>query len=118
MTPSIAAPNLFSFCDKVDRFCNFKLRPNFRYDNFVFNKLDNESFRPKKITLVSGNADDKKNLHPGGRKFIFFNRFSGDLLFTSLFSFSFFDSCFFVCLFDVFDKNVYSNSHLTMQADE
>ena len=41
MTPSIAAPNLFSFCDKVDRFFNFKLRPNFRYDNFVFNKLDN-----------------------------------------------------------------------------
>ena len=40
MTP-IATRNLFSFCDKVDRFFNFKLRPNFRYDNFVFNKLDN-----------------------------------------------------------------------------
>ena len=26
----------------------------------------------KKNTLVSGNAGDEKNLHPGGRKFIFF----------------------------------------------
>ena len=25
----------------------------------------------KKNTLVSGNAGDEKNLHPGGRKFIF-----------------------------------------------
>ena len=30
----------------------------------------------KKNTLVSGNADDEKNLHPGGRKFIFFNQFN------------------------------------------
>ena len=29
--------------------------------------------KPKKRnnTVVSGNADDEKNLHPGGRKFIF-----------------------------------------------
>ena len=26
-------------------------------------------------TLVSGNAGNDKNLHPGGRKFIFFNNF-------------------------------------------
>ena len=30
----------------------------------------------KKNTLVSGNAGDEKNLHPGGRKFIFFNQFN------------------------------------------
>ena len=28
--------------------------------------------RPKKKTLVSENADDEKNLHPGGRKKKFF----------------------------------------------
>ena len=28
--------------------------------------------RPKTNTLVSGNTGDEKNLHPGGRKFIFF----------------------------------------------
>ena len=48
----------------------------------------------KKKTLVSGNAVDQKNLHPGGRKFIFFNRFSGNIL--SLFFFIFF--CFFCIL--------------------
>ena len=29
-----------------------------------------------KNTLVSGNASDGKNLHPGGRKFIFLNQFN------------------------------------------
>ena len=38
----------------------------------------------------SGSADDKKNLHPGDRKSIFFNQFSGDTLFCSLASFTFF----------------------------
>ena len=55
--------------------------------------------KPKKI-LVSGNAGDVKNLPPGGRKFFFFYRFSGDILFSSLVSFVFFYYCFlFVCLF-------------------
>ena len=52
--------------------------------------------RPKKNTLVSGNLGDKKNLL-GGRKFIFFNRFSGDTFFSSLVSFAFLILVFFVC---------------------
>ena len=28
----------------------------------------------KKTTLVSGDAGDEKDLHPGGRKFIFFTQ--------------------------------------------
>ena len=31
----------------------------------------------EKNTLISGNAGDEKNLHPGGRNFIFFNQFNG-----------------------------------------
>ena len=69
--------------------------------------------------------DDEKNLHPGGRKFIgYFNRFSGDILFSSLVSFDFFYSCFFVvvvavvvCLFFQL-KNVYSDTHRTLRAGE
>ena len=45
--------------------------------------------RPKK-KLVSGNAGDEKNPHPGSYKFIFLNQFSGDILFSSLVSFAFF----------------------------
>ena len=42
-------------------------------------------------------------IHPGGRKFIFFNQFSGDIIFSSLVSFAFLILVFFfVCLFDVF----------------
>ena len=48
----------------------------------------------KKITHVSGN---EKNLPLSCRKLLFFNQFSGDILFSSLVSFAFFDSCF-VCL--------------------
>ena len=54
--------------------------------------------KKKKICLVSGNAGDEKNFHPGGRKFLFFGRFSGDILFSFLGSFAFFNPCF-VCLF-------------------
>ena len=43
----------------------------------------------------------------------FFNRFSGDILFSSLISFAFFDSC--LCLFFGI-KNVYSDTHSTMWA--
>ena len=56
---------------------------------------------PKKI--VSGNAGDEKNLHPGGRKFIFFNWFSGDTVFSFLVSFAFYVFLFF-CLFLCFLK--------------
>ena len=58
--------------------------------------------RPKKKALVSGNAGDEKNLHPGVRRFIFFNRFSGDILFSSLvslFSFILVFFCLFICCF-------------------
>ena len=58
--------------------------------------------RPKKVTLVSGNAGDEKKLHPGGHKFIFFNQFSRDILFSSLVYFDFFDSSFLVVCFVFF----------------
>ena len=35
---------------------------------------------PEKITHVSENAADEKNVHPGGRKFNFFKLFFGLLL--------------------------------------
>ena len=54
--------------------------------------------KKKKETLVSGNAGDEKNLHPSGRKFISFNQFSRNSLFSSLVSFAFF-AYFFVLLF-------------------
>ena len=54
----------------------------------------------KKNALVSGNADDEKNLHPGGHKFIFFKSFSGDIIFSSLVCFTFLYSWgFFACWF-------------------
>ena len=60
----------------------------------------------KKKNLVSGNAGDEKNLHSGGRKLIFLNRFFGDILLSSLVSFAFFVFCFFVffCLLVCFLK--------------
>ena len=76
--------------------------------------------RPKKIekALVSGNAGNVKNLPPGGHKFIFFYRFSGDIVFSSLVSFVFFYYCFFLfvylLLFEI--ENVYSDTHSTVRA--
>ena len=50
---------------------------------------------------------------------LFFNRFSGDILFSSLVSFAFFILVFlFVCLFVFEIKNVYSATHSTMRAGE
>ena len=63
---------------------------------FVFN---HKGQKKKKNTLVSGNAGDEKNLHPGNRKFIFLNWFSGDILFSFLVPFAFLGSCFFLLLF-------------------
>ena len=51
----------------------------------------------KNNTLLSGNAGDEKNLNSGGRNFFSFDRCSRDILFSSLASFAFFDSCFFFC---------------------
>ena len=70
---------------------------------FIIRVLLQSGQKKNKKTLVSGNVGDVKNLPPGGRKFIFFNRFSGDVLFSSLVSFVFFYYCFFfVCLFVAF----------------
>ena len=75
-------------------------------DLFLTNKplsFQFTSVRPKsKILLFSEMRVDEKNLHPGDRKFIFFNRFSGYIFFSSLVSFDFFCILFFlllVCLF-------------------
>ena len=48
-----------------------------------------ERWGQKNNTLVSGNAGDKKNLHPGGHKFGFLSRFSRDIIFSSLVYFAF-----------------------------
>ena len=50
-------------------------------------------------TLVSRNAGDKKNLHPGSHKFTCFNQFSGNIIFSSLVSLAFLYSCFFFFVF-------------------
>ena len=73
-----------------------------------------------KKNLISGNAGNKKNLHPGRHKFFFFNQFSRDILFPFLVSFAFFYFCFvlFVCLLFFEIKNVYSDTHSTMRACE
>ena len=48
------------------------LAPSFQFDNLTaFTSCKSK----KKYTLVSGNAGDEKNLHPGGRKFIFLINF-------------------------------------------
>ena len=55
------------------------------------------------------------------RKFISLNRFSRDIIFSSLVSFAFFGSCFFfffgiLLLFEI--TNVYSDTHSIMRAGE
>ena len=73
----------------------------------------------KKKSLVSGNAGDEKNLHPGSRKFIFLSIFRRYSLFFFNF-FCFFYSCFlFVYLFVLLEnKDVYSDTHSTIRAGE
>ena len=59
-----------------------------------------------------------KNLHPGDRK-LFFNRFSGDTLFSSLVSFAFLVLVFIFCCLLFFEmKNVYSDTHSIKWAGE
>ena len=70
------------------------------------------------FSFLSGNAGDEKNLRTGGRKFIFFNRFSGDILFSFFIFICFFLSLFsFCCLFFEI-KNIYSYTHSTMRAGQ
>ena len=69
--------------------------------------------KTKKITVVSENVCDKKNIHLGGRKFIFLNRFSGGVPFSSLVSFAFLILVFFLLyLFDDFwnEKCIFWNT--------
>ena len=65
------------------------------------NENENDSEKLIKLfSLVAGNAGDKKNLHSSGRNFFFFfDRFSRDILFSSLVSFVFFLFLFVCCLF-------------------
>ena len=75
------------------------------------------SIRSKKTTLVSGNANDEKNLHPDGPKFIFFNRYPRYILFSFLVSFAFFCILivFFFCLFVYFLKlKIYILIHILL----
>ena len=56
---------------------------------------------------------------PGRPQIYFFNRFSGDVLFSSIDSFGFFVFLFFslfVCFFEI--KNIYPDTHSTMRAGE
>ena len=78
-------------------------RMNINSCHFLFYTHCIKYCKPKKSTLFSGNAGEEKNLHPGSRKFIFRNRFSWDILFSSLVSFAFFVFLFF-CLFVCFLK--------------
>ena len=66
---------------------------------------------------VSRNASDEKNLHRGGRKFIYFNRFSGDIFFSSIVPFAFLYSYFFACLYFKI-KNICSDTLSTTWACE
>ena len=50
----------------------------------------------QKKPLVSGNVGEKKNLLPSDRKFVFFNGFSGDILFSLIVSLSFFYYFFYL----------------------
>ena len=64
--------------------------------------------------LVSGNAGDEKNLHPGRSKFIFLIDFP-EIFFFSLVSFAFLILVFSSLMFFEI-KNVYSNTHSTIRA--
>ena len=67
--------------------------------------MDNKAKKRKKYSCFQ-KCSWEKNLHLGSHKFIFLNRFSGDILFSSLVSFAFFvfSFFFFFCLFACFLK--------------
>ena len=68
-------------------------------DPFVFAKNSAQGLK----NLVSGNPVDGKNLHPGGRKFCFFNWFSGDIIFSLIyFAFLYFFTCLFFEIKNIF----------------
>ena len=74
--------------------CSLKLKIyTSTFQKFCLNISKTSGITPKKNTLVSGNAGDEKNLHPD--QIYFFSQFSGDILFSSLVSFTFFVFCFF-----------------------
>ena len=55
----------------VPIFAFVKTRGPYRIGKKILNRQTK-----KKNTVVSGNAGDEKNLHPGGHKFNFFNQFN------------------------------------------
>ena len=65
------------------------------------------------VTLVSGNAVDEENLHPGDRKFILFSSLVSFVFFYCFYLFNFFFFCLF---FEI--KNLYSDTASTMRAGE
>ena len=65
--------------------------------------------KTKRTERISGNAVDKKNLHPGNSKFIFLID-SPDIL-SFFLSFFFFPFYLFICLMFFQIKNVYSDTH-------
>ena len=110
---------------------NSALWEKFNIDIDLFWEYDWE-LGPKKNTLVSRNAGDEKNCSLAAAIF-FFNRFSGDILFSYLVSFaffaflffflllllSFFVLLFFLLVYLIFEiKNIYSDTHWAMRAGE
>ena len=70
----------------------------------------------QKKNIVSGNAGDEKNLHPGSHKFLYIYRISKNILFSSLVSFAFDVFLLFCLFFEI--KNIYSDTHSAMREGE
>ena len=110
--------------DSVDRIIeSFNFHPSIKNNRRNYKITSKFSFKPvskefvkgigQKKNLVLGNAGDEKYLHPGVN--LFFNRFSGDILFSCLVSFAFLYSRFCCCLFVCFLKlKVYILIHIRL----
>ena len=110
--------------DSVDRIIeSFNFHPSIKNNRRNYKITSKFSFKPvskefvkgigQKKNLVLGNAGDEKYLHPGVN--LFFNQFSGDILFSCLVSFAFLYSCFCCCLFVCFLKlKVYILIHIRL----
>ena len=76
--------------------------------------------RAKKLLLFPEIRMTRTIFTQAAANLFIFNRFSRDILFSSLVSFAFFDSCFFLFVCFMFSeiKNVYSDINLTMRTGE
>ena len=73
----------------------------------------------KKIILLFSQMQVTRKNPPGRPQIYFFNRFSGDILFSSLVSFAFLILVFVVVYLLFFElKNIYSDTYSTMRAGE